>query len=82
MMYEITQIKQWLIDNLGLRGEGEGWMLRVVDPVPDGEYVIPLGVSLTPTKVTIKDNQIHIGEDVGPPGVVPTEDIVDAPPGA
>jgi hypothetical protein len=69
MTYEITQIKQWFIDNLGLRGEGQGLMLRVVDPVPEGRYVIPIGADPTPWNVEMKDGFIRILDkaEVDPP---------------
>jgi hypothetical protein len=60
VIYEITQIKQWFIDNLGLRGEGQGMMLRVIDPVPDGRYVIPIGADLKPFDVEARNGRIHI----------------------
>lgn len=62
MLTEIAQIKRFLADHYGLPLEnGESALLiRVVGEVPDGEHMIPLGVSLTPTRVVIVDGRIHI----------------------
>jgi hypothetical protein len=64
MLLEIGQIMAWLRERFpDLRTEGSGLSFRFLDPVPEGTYVIPLGRTLTPTYVTVKDDRIHIGED-------------------
>jgi hypothetical protein len=60
MLYEITQIKKWLIKRFDLKSEGKGFDLRIIDPVPDGIYKIPIGFSNTPLKVQIKGGKITI----------------------
>lgn len=60
MLYEINQIKAFLAKKFNLPYENG----RVVGQVPDGDYEIPLGVKLTPYKVTLKNDTIHIGEKV------------------
>jgi hypothetical protein len=65
VLYEVTQIKEWLAENLGLRTEGEGGTLRIIDPVPDGEHIIPIGSSLTPFHVRIKDGRVYLGKPAG-----------------
>ena len=74
MLLEITQIKRWLAATFHLRTEGDpdaafaadrlGY--RILDPVPEGTYVIPIGRTLTPTYVTITDDRIHIGDEAPP----------------
>jgi hypothetical protein len=62
MITEIAQIKRFLAKqyNLRLENENSDWMIRVIDPVPDCEHMVPLGVSLTPTKVRVQGDKIHI----------------------
>jgi hypothetical protein len=64
---ESKQVKEWLARELNLRTEGEGFWLRIQDPVPDGTYRIPIGSSLTPTEVIIDGGKIRIGEPCGDP---------------
>lgn len=56
MTYEIDQVKQFIAEKYGLPYEGG----RVVGAVPDGEHLIPLGASLTPTRVAIRGGNIFI----------------------
>ena len=62
MITEIAQIKRYLADHYRLRTEDydKDWLIRILDPVPDCEHMIPLGVSLTPTRVVVKDQKISI----------------------
>lgn len=62
MLYEIAQIKKFLANkyNLPLENEDSVGLIRVVGYVPDGEHIIPLGVSEQPTRVEICDGVIHI----------------------
>lgn len=79
MLYEITQIKEWLRDNIGLRSDGTGGNLRIIDPVPPGTYEIPIGYNPELFYVTISDDPdptkrtIRIGDRV-PVSPVPTGD--------
>ena len=74
MLYEISQIKRYLAKVHGLTYEGSDLDGRVVGGiVPDGEYMIPLGVSETPTLVAVKDDFISIDPVMPPiPGPAPT----------
>lgn len=60
MILEIIQIKRWLSGKFNLRTQGDGMDLRVLDPVPDGEYKIPIGRRLTLTRVVIEGGKILI----------------------
>jgi hypothetical protein len=63
VLTEIVQIKRFLANyyHLPLANADNDMMCRIVGLVPDCEHVIPLGVSLTPTRVVVKDDRIHIG---------------------
>lgn len=56
MLYEIDQIKRFLAEKYNLPYTES----RIDGVVPDGEHTIPLGASLTPTRVVIRDNRIYI----------------------
>ena len=62
MITEIAQIKRFLANeyHLPLENAESDLLCRIVGTVPDCDHMIPLGVSLTPTRVVIKDNQIHV----------------------
>jgi hypothetical protein len=64
MTTEVNQIKRFLAEKHGLKIEGTGENIKLVGTIPDGEHVIPLGASLKPRKVVIKDDRIHLGEVV------------------
>lgn len=52
MIIEVGQVKAWFLE--------QGYTL---DSVPEGDYIIPLGYSLTPTHVEIDaDGKIFIGD--------------------
>lgn len=60
MLYEIGQINRWLAAHHGLPLAGSGLDVRLVGDVPDGEHVIPLGTSETPTRVAVRGGRIWI----------------------
>jgi len=62
MITEIAQIKRFLAakHNLPLENPDNDLLVKVVGEVPDGEHMIPLGVTETPTRVVIKDGAIHV----------------------
>lgn len=62
MITEIAQIKRFLAKeyNLPLENGDSDALCRVVGQVPDCDHIIPLGVSLTPTRVVVKDDRIWI----------------------
>jgi hypothetical protein len=62
MFLEIAQIKRFLAKkhNLTLENADNDHLVKVIGLVPDGEHMIPLGRSLTPTLVRIKDDKISI----------------------
>ncbi len=64
MIYEINQIRRWLAAHFGLPIED----CRILGPVPEGTYIIPIGVSETPHEVTIRDDRITIGAAVSAAG--------------
>jgi hypothetical protein len=59
MLLEIEQIKVFLAKQYNLPLEGVPGNSKVVG-VPDCEHMIPIGESLTPVKVRVKDDMIHI----------------------
>lgn len=59
MLYEIGQIKRFLVRHHGLKFKPGG---DAIDGgIPDGDHVIPLGASETPTKVGIRNGRIFVG---------------------
>ena len=62
MITEIAQIKRFLADRYALATENysNDWGIRIIDPVPDCDHMIPLGGGLKPTRVVVKDDKIHI----------------------
>lgn len=64
MITEIAQVKRFIADKYNLKTENykSDLFIRVVDPIPEEGYdeIIPLGVSLTPTRVVIKNEGIYI----------------------
>lgn len=62
MFLEIAQIKRFLANkyNLPLENPDNDYLVKVIGFIPDGEHTIPLGHSLTPTLVCVKDDKIEI----------------------
>lgn len=64
MITEIAQIKRWLsrYHSIPLLDEDFDCHVRLASDPPDGEHIIPIGVSETPFHVAIRDGLIHIGD--------------------
>lgn len=64
MITEIAQIKRFLADHyqLPIENRENDSLCRIVGNVPDSEHLIPIGVSLTPTKIYIRRGLIRFGD--------------------
>lgn len=62
MLLEIDQIKRWFGDNIQGCHYDKG---RVIGDVPDGKYVIPIGITSQPFNVEVSGGKIVIGEKAG-----------------